>query len=162
MGAAAIPRAALPHLSGRLATKESNMALEYFGHLREGADDNFPLASERIADFRELLSTGLLLNAFEPAEEEPTADEISAVERVAERTAAEIVDALIYGVPPKLAAFLGTGQPPEIVEQINGWLAMVTETSPVEIALEGGTWGMGGGSPPTPTPQPTTSKEHTP
>jgi hypothetical protein len=105
------------------------MASEYWGYLMDGASYNFPLADKRIDDLRELLRTAFL-NACAPAEEEPPAEMISA----AECRAVEIANALIYEAPAELAAFLAAGQPPEVVEQIHGWLAMVTETSPEEIA----------------------------
>lgn len=108
-------------------------ASEMAGFALEAAGWNFPLAAARIDQLKELLGTGLFLHAYNPALPEPTAAEKATAEHTAEDTAEAIVDELIYGVPPQLAAFLSAGQPPEVVEQINGWLALVT-TSPIELA----------------------------
>ena len=118
------------------------MRSEYLGFGLDGADYKFPLAAERIAEFRELLRTGLRLSIWQVGEE-PAADVLAAEEHRAEHDAEEIVDELIYGVPPKLAAFLGAGQSPEVVEQIRGWLAMVLNLSTGAAAndTEVETWG---------------------
>lgn len=94
---------------------------EAAGFAMEAADENFPRGAWRIEQLRRLLSTGVLLNNHGEAQTAPTDEQVEA----AGRTAEEIVDALTYGVPPKLAAFLGAGQTPELVAEINGWLSIV-------------------------------------
>jgi hypothetical protein len=102
------------------------MTSEMFGFAREAADWNFPLVDERISQLQELLEIGLRLNAYKPGDEELPAEAREAAEDAAERTAEEIIDALIYGVPPKLAAFLSAGQSSETTAQIYEWMALVT------------------------------------
>jgi hypothetical protein len=102
------------------------MTSEMFGFAREAADWNFLLVEERISQFEELLEIGLRLNAYKPGDEELPAEAREAAEEDAERSAEEILDALIYGGPQRLGAFLGAGQSPETVAKINEWLAVVT------------------------------------
>jgi hypothetical protein len=111
------------------------MATEHFGYLMDAADYNFPLGSKRVTDLQALLRTAFL-NACAPAEEEPTTEMISAAERRGE----EVANTLIYEAASELAAFLSDGQPPEIVEQIHGWLALATG-SPAGVPAKGGVIG---------------------
>jgi hypothetical protein len=102
------------------------MSSEMFGCAREAADWNFPLVAERIAQLQELLEIGLRLKANYEGDEELPAEAREASSAASERATAEILDALIYGAPQQIAAFLAAGQAPETVAQINEWLPVVT------------------------------------